>query len=285
VRVSSSPAQSSPPVRRRGNGAVRRWLAAGALALGWLLATPTANATPPPKHNPPKSIYLALGDSSAFGFQLAKFLQNLPAEDPTVFNTGYVDDFAKDLRAIKPRIQTINLSCVDETTDSLLGLEPCSYDPPFPLHTEYSGSQIDAALGVLRAHRGQVSPITINIGGADLGRGRSLEHIQANLSRILARLREAGPYSEIIVLGYYNPFVVTVPGSDALARDFNAHLAAAAAQHRAEFVDPLPVFNPPVDEIATICRLTLMCTPLQDTHASDAGYQKLADLLLAASGY
>ena|SRR5215204_6143666 len=257
--------------------------------VGMALALPgvpsASQATPPPKHNPPKSVYLALGDSSAFGFQLAKFLENLPAENPAAFNTGYVDDFARDLRAIKPRIRTINLSCVDETTDSLLGLEPCSYHPPFPLHTEYSGSQIDAALGVLRAHRGQVSPITINVGGADLGRGRSLDHIQENLSRILARLREAAPYSEIIVLGYHNPFVVTVPGSDPLARDFNAHLAAAAAENRALFVNPLPVFNPPVDEIPTICRLTGMCTPLQDTHPSDAGYQKLADLLLAASGY
>jgi lysophospholipase L1-like esterase len=250
-----------------------------------LTAVSAAHATPPPKHNPPKSIYLALGDSSAFGFQLAKFLQNLPAEDPAAFNTGYVDHFARELRAIKRRIQTVNLSCPDETTDSLLGLEPCLYHRAFPLHTDYNGSQIDAALAVLRSHPGQVSPITINIGGADLGRGRSLEHVQANLSRILARLRQAAPYTEIIVLGYFNPFVVTVPGSDALARSLNAHLAQAAAEHRAEFVDPLPVFNPPVDEIPTICRLTLMCTPLQDTHASDAGYQKLAQLLFAASGY
>jgi lysophospholipase L1-like esterase len=259
-------------------------LAAAALLCS-LIATPTAGATPPPKHNPPKSIYLALGDSGAFGFQLAKFLENLPAEDPAAFNTGYVDRFARDLRAIKPRIQTINLSCNDETTDSFLGLEPCTYHALFPLHTGYSGPQGDAALGVLRAHPGQVSPITISIGGADLGRGRSLDHIQANLSRILGRLREAAPYSEIIVVGYHNPFVVTVPGSDPLARDFNAHLAAAAAENRALFVNPLPVFNPPVDEIATICRLTGMCTPLQDTHLSDAGYQLLADLVLAASGY
>jgi len=51
---------------------------------------------------------------------------------------------------------------------------------------------MDAALDVLHAQPGQVSPITINIGGADLGRGRPLEHIEANLSRILARLRDAG---------------------------------------------------------------------------------------------
>jgi lysophospholipase L1-like esterase len=259
-------------------------LAAAALLCS-LIAIPAAHATPPPKHNPPKSIYLALGDSSAFGFQLAKFLQNLPAEDPAAFNTGYVDRFARYLRAIKPRIQTINLSCNDETTDSFLGLEPCVYHTLFPLHTDYSGSQGEAALRVLHAHPGQVSPITISIGGADLGRGRSLDHIQAGLSRILARLREAAPYSEIIVVGYQNPFIVTFPGTDPLARDFNAHLAAAAAKNRAVFVNPLPVFNPPVDEIATICRLTGMCTPLQDSHLSDAGYQLLADLVFAASGY
>jgi lysophospholipase L1-like esterase len=258
---------------------------AAAAVLCCLLAAPAAQANPPPKHNPPKSIYLALGDSSAFGFQLERFIQNLPSEDPAAFNTGYVDNFARYLRAIKPKIQTVNLSCTDETTDSLLGLEPCIYHLAFPLHTDYSGSQIDAALDVLRAHPGQVSPITIDIGGADLGRGRSLDHIEGNLSRILARLRQAAPYTEIIVLGYYNPFVVTVPGSDVIAQLLNAHLAQAAAQHRAEFADPLPIFNPPVNEIPTICSLTGMCTPLQDTHASDLGYQKLADLLFEASGY
>jgi hypothetical protein len=45
------------------------------------------------------------------------------------------------------------------------------------------------------------------------------------------------------------------------------------------------VFNPPVDEMATICKLTLVCTPLQDVHASDLGYQTIADLLFTASGY
>jgi hypothetical protein len=70
-----------------------------------------------------------------------------------------------------------------------------------------------------------------------------------------------------------------------VAAQFNAMLAQTAAQYRARFADPLPVFNPPVNEIPTICQLTLICTPLHDIHASDAGYQKLADLLFAASGY
>ena len=250
-----------------------------------LVAVPVAQAAPGPKYNPPKSVYLALGDSLAFGYQQAKFLQNLPTEDPAAYNTGYVDDFAKQLAAIDPKIQTFNVGCPGETTDSLLGLKPCIYHPPFALHSNYSGSQIDAALAVLRAHPGQVSPVTIDIGANDLLHGESFAHTQANLSTILAKLRGAAPYTEVIVLGIYNPLIVRIPGSDPVAALFNEMLAQTAAQYRARFADPLPVFNPPVNEIPTICQLTLMCTPLQDIHASDAGYQKLADVLFAASGY
>jgi lysophospholipase L1-like esterase len=256
-----------------------------AALVGPAVAARVAEAAPGPKYNPPKSVYLALGDSLAFGYQQAKFNENLPTEDPAVYNTGYVDDFAKDLKSTDPRIQTVNLGCPGETTDSLLGLAPCIYHPPFALHFNYTGSQIAAALAVLRAHPGQVSPVTIDIGANDVLGGASFAHVQANLSTILAKLRGAAPYTEIIVLGYYNPLIVTIPGSDVVAAQFNSVLAQTAAKYRARFADPLPVFNPAVNEIPTICSLTLMCTPLHDIHASDLGYQKLADLLFAASGY
>jgi lysophospholipase L1-like esterase len=269
-------------------------LLAGAFALSVPEAALAAQATPPPKHNPPKSIYLALGDSAAFGFQFPKFFQTT---DPAAFNTGYVDLFARDLRVIKPNIRTVNLSCPGETTDSLLGLAPCIYHPPFALHTDYSGSQMDAALAVLRTNPGQVSPITIDIGANDrLLRGQSFAHIEANFSTILARLRAAAPYTEIIVLGYWNPLTVSLPpfilapnGAEKEPRilwaQLNSVLAGVAARYRAHFADPLPVFNPPVNEIPTICSLTLECPPTGDVHPSDLGYEKLADLVLAASGY
>jgi lysophospholipase L1-like esterase len=250
----------------------------------------SASASPPPKHNPPKSIYLALGDSLAFGYQQAKFNANLPTEDPAVYNTGFVDDFAAKLRATDPKIETINVSCPGETTSSLLGLAPCPYNLAFRLHDEYSGPQIDAALAVLRAHPGQVSPVTIDIGANDLLRGvsnlqQTFALVQQNLGAILARIRDAAPYTEIIVVGLYNPLIVTLPGTDPIAAQFNAMLANVAAQYRARFADVLPVFNPPVNEIPTICSLTLMCTPLHDIHASDAGYQEMANVVFAASGY
>lgn len=249
-----------------------------------LVAVPIVQAAPGPKFDPPKSVYLALGDSLAFGYQQAKFAQNFPTEDPSVFNTGYVDGFAKQLTSIDPRIRTVNLGCPAETTDSLLDLA-CGYHAQFALHSNYTGSQIDAALAVLSAHPGQVSPVTIDIGANDLISGATLAHIQANLSTILARLRRAAPYTEIIVLGLYNPSIVSTPGSDAIVAQFNAVEAQAAAQYRARFADPLPVFNPAVNEIPTICELTLICTQSFDIHPSDLGYQKLADLVFAASGY
>jgi lysophospholipase L1-like esterase len=269
-------------------------LLAGAFALSVPAAAVAAQATPPPKHNPPKSIYLALGDSAAFGLQAPKFFQTT---DPAAFNTGYVDLFARDLRAKKPNIRTVNLSCPGETTDSLLGLAPCIYHPPYALHTDYSGSQIDAALAVLRAHPGQVSPVTIDVGANDrLFFNQSFAHIEANFSTIIARLRDAAPYTEIIVLGYWNPLTVSIPpyffapnGAEKEPRilwaQLNSVLAGVAARYRAHFADPLPVFNPPVNEIPTICSLTLECPPTGDVHPSDLGYEKLADLVLAASGY
>jgi lysophospholipase L1-like esterase len=270
-----------------------------------LIAVPVAQAAPGPKHNPPKSVYLALGDSLAFGYQQAKFNQNFPTENPAVYDTGYVDAFGRDLTSIDPGIETVNLGCPGETTDSLLGLTPCPYHPPFALHSNYTGSQLDAALAVLEAHHGQVSPVTIDIGANDVlalvrscttaggtnfgcvlsGSSATFAHIKANLSTILAKLRDAARYTEIIVLGLYNPLIVSAPGSDFFAARLNSLLAQTAARYRARFADPLPVFNPAVNEISTICTLTLICTSLHDVHASDLGYQALAELVFVASGY
>ena len=61
---------------------------------GLLLAQPA-----PPKFNPPKNYYLALGDSVTYGYQRSKVVAGLP---PSGFNTGYVDDFGARLRQIRP---------------------------------------------------------------------------------------------------------------------------------------------------------------------------------------
>ena len=75
----------------------------------------------PPVFNPPKSHYLALGDSIAYGYQAFKFVAGLP---PSAYNTGYVDVFATRLRQIQPAILTINYGCPGESTGSFVS-GPC----------------------------------------------------------------------------------------------------------------------------------------------------------------
>ena len=138
-----------------------------ALSLLVLAALPASASTSNPKFNPPKSFYLALGDSLAFGYQQSKFIANLPTENPSAFVTGYVDDFAGMLQGINPAIETVNLGCPDETTSSFMA-GGCPYTAlGFRLHRAYGGAQLDAAISFLKSHPGQVSPITIDLGAND----------------------------------------------------------------------------------------------------------------------
>jgi len=72
---------------------------------------------PPPVFNPPKTYYLALGDSVTYGYQAAKVRAGLP---PSAFNTGYVDVFGARLRQIQPGITIVNYGCPGETSFSFI---------------------------------------------------------------------------------------------------------------------------------------------------------------------
>jgi lysophospholipase L1-like esterase len=255
--------------------------------------------------NPPKHYYLALGDSLAFGAQLGKFFSELAAGtyDPASFNTGYVDDFAARMRAFDPSLETVNLSCPAETTASFAGT--CFFRAlGFPIKVNYSGSQEQAALAFLRAHPGQVNPITIDLGlndaqlpcasptfSIDVGCFRAtmpaaLQSVAANLPRILDELHAASPSSEIIVMTYYNPFFVVDQSTDALVQWMNGEIAAIASARNLRVADVFSAFNRTGDETSTLCALTLVCTPpLHDEHPSDAGYAVMADRFWDASGY
>jgi lysophospholipase L1-like esterase len=275
---------------------------------------PTAQAS---NVDPPKHFYLALGDSAAFGIQLGKFFQELSTGtyDPRTFNTGYVDDFAARLRSVgqdealqagddsrgNRQIETVNLSCPGETTDSFT--KSCLFKVlGFALHTDYSGSQESAALSFLRTHPGQVSPITIDLGLADAllpcagptflvdvacihtTMPGALQSLRQNLPDILADLKQASPSSEIIVMTYYNPFFVEDTSTDALISPLNEEIASIAAARKVRVADAFKPFNRSGNEADTLCTLTLMC-PNRDYHPSDAGYKVIAQQFWTASGY
>lgn len=253
-----------------------------------------------PKFSAPKAFTLALGDSLAFGFQQVKF-----AADPfnlTQFHTGFAFVFAARVAETPPGKGNalMNLGCPGETSASFLA-GPCAYHAAgFPLHVNYGGAQIDAAEAILDVHRGQVNPILIALGANDVlglvafcGVDPAcietflpgvLATLADNYDQVLARLRAAAPDAEIILLQLYNPLAVIDPSTNGPAVLVNDTIADVAAAHRARLANAFPAFNLAPPQPATLCVLTLMCVA-GDVHASDAGYEVIADLMFEASGY
>jgi lysophospholipase L1-like esterase len=261
-----------------------------------LLALPStawAGAHRRPIFTPPKHYYLSLGDSLAFGLQGPK-LDALPVYTPDAFNTGYTDDLARRMRQIRPHQQAVNLGCPGETTDTMIN-GGCFWtaDAGLALHVDYSGSQLDAAVAFLRAHRGKVSPITLSIGTVDLlfaddcnldpaciASNHVLAQFRENLDYILTALQEAAPDAEMILLQPYDADAVDLPSSIQIWEQLNRLIGRVAAEHRARVVDAFAAFN----GTGRICQLTFFCSD-GDLHPTDAGYALLGRLFFRASGY
>jgi lysophospholipase L1-like esterase len=260
----------------------------------------TALAVPPPKFNPPKSYYLALGDSFSFGYQVTR-LEDPP--DAAAFDHGFVDGFGVYLRSIEPTITTVNYGCPGESTVTFIEGGCPATAQGFPLHDSFSGSQLEAATAFLRAHSGEVSPITISLVLNDVqrfiadcafdplciqqGAGATTRQITTNLSTTIEQLRRVAPNAEIIVLGPYDPFIGNLEFADPLFIALNEAMAEAVVSGSARYADIFPTFNPQGDieaETRTLCMLTLWCT-FGDGHPSDLGYQVMADTIFGVSGY
>lgn len=277
-------------------GRLRKIAILAAVLVLLVFAGISPSASPLSVFTPPRHFYLALGDSITYGFQFSKV--GLP---PAAFNTGYVDVFAAHLRDMQPGLTIVNYGCPGESTASFI-TGPCPTQTVIELHDGYPGSQLDAAVDFLRAHPGEVSPITVTLWGNDVrafvggcpdqacvadGADRLFQQVTKNLRIILGRLRGAAPDAEIIVTGAWDSFIDALPFADPLFQRLNAGMSAATIAARGRFADPFPIFNPPGDlqrEIQTMCTLTLLCTQ-NDSHPSDAGYRVLGDLVFEVSGY
>jgi lysophospholipase L1-like esterase len=200
-------------LRRRALGLLVALLAAVGL-VG--VAAPAASASPVPRAHP---TYLALGDSVPFGYRA-----NLP---PIFYNfpqlfVGYPEMVGPTLG-----LRTLNAACPGETTDSFLtgvgsnGCEdsfngPTGYRDVYPLHVNYSGTQMDYALNTLESNQ-NVQLVTVMLGANDgFLCSKTVEpycngptdiagiafHVRANLESILGELR-SHYNGQIIIVTYY----------------------------------------------------------------------------------
>jgi len=262
--------------------------------------TPSAFAA---KAGGPEAFYLSLGDSMAFGMQFDRLFEMLDAGTytPDAFDTGYSDVLAEHMQSLRPGQQMVNLSCPGESTDTMIN-GGCSFTRPEPdgpglaLHTSYDGSQLGAAVSFLQSHAGEVSPITVSVGGVDaaeviagqcnfvtacIEESGLRDSLGAGLDRILSDLRAAAPNAEIVLVTFYNPFSVDVPGSDRLWRRYYSDVQHDAARRHNDIrvADIWHLFRG-----SHLCERTFLCDS-GDFHPNDDGYRRIGDRVFRVAGY
>ena len=163
--------------------------------------------------------------------------------------------------AITPAIRVVNYACPGESTKTFVDGGCAGRRDVRGLHDAFEGPQLAAALAFLRAHRGQVSPITLTLWGNDLFdefapacKGDLVcikSHARAGLARfasrltsIVGRLRAAAPKAEIILTGAWNFDVEHLAKTDPLFRSIDATIERAAAAGKARVAKVYPVFSP-----------------------------------------
>ena len=262
---------------------VIRAAVAAALALVAAAAFTACSAPAPAKVAAP-SYYLALGDSLSRGVQ--------PDAGGASVETaqGYPDLVYAELRRGRPGLRLVQLGCAGETTQTMMHGGICRYP---------GGSQLAAAVAFVRAHRGHLLLITIDIGANDpehcggepglAALASCIGHVPgaaANLTAILARLRAAaGPAVRIVGMSYYLPELaewrdgplgqVVAWASERLAVDYNDMLDRAYAQAGVAVANVLgafdttdfgnrvmvPGFGLLPRNVARICEWTWECAP------------------------
>ena len=285
--------QRPPSTRRPLFGAAVALLLASAISAVLVLPSKATSGTSQrPVYQSPQSYYLALGDSMAYGFQPDKAK---PGARPSDFDTGYVDVLAARLRKLAPKIQVVNYGCPGESSVTFTRGGCPTLAEGVKLHDAYRGPQLKAAVSFVRAHPGQVSPITLTLWGAELAplsaKGKrapsAIASFASRFNAILQQLRAAAPTAEIIVTGAWNPEADRLKQTTPLYRSLDAAIARVAAASRARVANMFAAFNSGSvrAQKARLCALTFFCSKGGDPHPTDAGYRVMADAHMAASGF
>jgi len=236
----------------------------------------------------PKTHYLAIGDSLAFGFQ--------PDLD---FTHGYANYFYSNLKSHGVTTYD-NLACPGETSATMIN-GGCPY--PYLRKYLYTGAQLTAAVNYIHKYAGEVSPVTLDMGANDLlGDLNSsnctisstwtsdLATLDANMTQtilpeIVAALTVNGKLTgDLLLMNYYDPYQNLCPNTVPYIQQINAHLAADAVGY-ATMVDVFDAFGGAATPDPNTCTDTWICSIFSDIHAKDAGYTAIAGAFEAAAGY
>ena len=209
----------------------------------------------------------------------------------------------------------------------------------FPLKTEIgSSSELEAALALIqRKAEGAVTAVSLQIGSNDLLHvvskclsptydgehgftslnqclehevgpegfaysGGVFHHVLVNIGTTIGVLRGAGYTGKVLLLGFYNPNVLELPGSDALLKVLNEALEGQVASEgfgpNVKLAQPFNLINPEANlytetesskehskkvakETKALCKYTEKCAN-HDIHPTAKGYAAIAKLMEAA---
>ena len=236
--------------------------------------------------------YLSLGTSLAAGVQA----------DPSdcvsvVTDVSYPNELAILLKEDIRKLRHVNLGCPGETSESFMNGGKCDYP---------QGSQLDQAVQFLHGHSKFTGLITIDLGANDVLQcieGTTIdqdclvdkfEQLSENLFNILAELRESAPGVPIVGMNYYNPLLVYysidlefAESSIGFQLSLNSMLEEIYDAYDIPVADVADAFmsydlTPNGDDgipesVALLCAWTWMCTPCQNIHPNDTGYNVIAN--------
>ncbi len=239
--------------------------------------------------------YLALGDSVSFGYITQAGFEY---GNPDNF-VGFPDYVGQSLG-----MTPTNASCPGETTQGFAsatgadnGCRP--FKAHFPLHTSYSGTQLDFATAFLRAHP-NTKLVTVQLGANDafllqshcsndpacIGAGLPalLGSLAANMDRIYRALSAAHFNGRLIVVNYYS-LDYGDPAGTGLTVLLNQAITSHAAADGAIVADAFAAFRQAAAAAAghTCAAGLLNASPVNqytcDVHPSQSGQQLLAQVV------
>ncbi len=254
-------------------------------------------------------IYLALGDSSAFG-------ETNRTQNPSDGDRGYVRPFADYLATqnggVRPTV--VNLAINGETSSSFFtGAGRVSLDgqgfntnyigrpDPFPQYQEYLDrsaafalngdivSTITVQFGANNLDGAASNPAFLLLSGAEQQAviGGILAQVQADYINILGDVRARFPAADVYAIGYHNPYNgdLSLPISalaDPAVRGLNQVIAGVGGALGATYVDFYSAIHP--NEASLTLIGTFATDPVNYVHLNDAGYAAASRALITTAG-